>query len=206
MDAYDLTPDLDYLHLWTVGTPGLISGNTALVAQTAILPRVVNRADLAGDLESEGRRTVTGTRGRKLLSYHQCVECFRNGDVPKVWSAYHRYIFKEGGKGCIVQNIDAAAAGTKLASMRDVVTPMCFENHAFQVLAKAMADLPKYATNSLRRFPSLHDYYEKENGGEMLRTMTTVADELINEVLKNFTNKTPMYESNTSFHEDNELE
>ena len=83
---------------------------------------------------------------------------------------------------------------------------MCFENHAFQVLAKAMADLPKYATNSLRRFPSLHDYYKKENGGEMCRTMTTVADELINEVLKDFTNKTPMYESNTSSHEDNELE
>ena len=87
-----------------------------------------------------------------------------------------------------------------------VVTPMCFESHAFQVLAKAMADLPKYATNSLRRFPSLHDYYKKENGGEIFRTMTTVADELINEVLKNFTNKTPMCESNTSSHEDNELE
>ena len=83
---------------------------------------------------------------------------------------------------------------------------MCFENHAFQVLAKAMADLPKYATHSLRRFPSLHDYYKKENGGEMFRTMTTVADELITEVLKDVTNKTPMNESNTSGYEENELE
>ena len=65
-----------------------------------------------------------------------------------------------------MQNIDAASPGTKLASMRRVVTPMCFEKHAFQVLAKAMADLPKYATNSLRRFPSLHDHYKKEDGGE----------------------------------------
>ena len=94
LEAYDLTPNLDYLHLWTVGTPGVISGDTALVAQTAILPRMVGRADLAGDLEAEGRRTVTGTRARKLLSYHQCVACFRNGDVPKVWSPYNRHVFK----------------------------------------------------------------------------------------------------------------
>ena len=99
--AYDLG-DYDYLYLWIVGTPGVVSGETVLLSQTAILPRVLEKADLAGDLDSEGRRTVTSTRARKLLSFHQVDECFRTNTIPRTWAAYCAHVFSQDNKWCTV--------------------------------------------------------------------------------------------------------
>ena len=83
-----------------------------------------------GDLDSEGRKTVTGTRGRKLVSIHQAVECFKGGDVPKVWAQYYSHVFHNNASGCIVQNVCAAADNAQLVSMYKVVLPGFCERRA----------------------------------------------------------------------------
>ena len=134
MRAYKLNENLDYSHLWSVGTPGVLSGETALVAQTAILPRTLGTADLAGDLESEGMRTVTATRARLLLSFHQIEECFRQGNVPNVWQAYYRHVFENTFEDCIVENLNYNWGDRQLAPMNSILIPSCNEQHAFTVL------------------------------------------------------------------------
>ena len=205
MRAYKLNENLDYSHLWSVGTPGVLSGETALVAQTAILPRTLGTADLAGDLESEGRRTVTATRARLLLSFHQIEECFRQGKVPNVWQAYYRHVFENTFEDCIVENLNYNWGDRQLAPMNSILIPSYNEQHAFTVLKNEMSDFPTYARISLTKYPQIKEHYHKVDGGEMFGAMVAMAEGLIEEILEGSTVNKTAFDSDTSSSEKEDL-
>jgi hypothetical protein len=56
---YGLSEVRDYERLWLVLTPETVSGDTVLLCQRCILPRVLSQGDMRGNLKCEGRRNVT---------------------------------------------------------------------------------------------------------------------------------------------------
>ena len=95
LQEYGLNGEYDYLCLWSSGTPESVSGETALLAQVGLIPRVSHSADLRGNTQDEGRRTVSLSRGRLLTSFHSAVECFQCGEVPPAWRKHLKYTSAE---------------------------------------------------------------------------------------------------------------
>ena len=67
---YGISPETNFfVNSWGYVSPELISGDTALLRQTAITPGpVVDGAHLGGYERDNGRRVVTSTRGRRAIS------------------------------------------------------------------------------------------------------------------------------------------
>ena len=79
---YQLDDSCNYLSVWSTGTPESVSGETSLLAQVVVVPRVSHSADLRGNMQDGGRRTVACSRSRLLTSIHYAEECFKGGNVP----------------------------------------------------------------------------------------------------------------------------
>ena len=59
--------------VWSSGTPESVSGETSLLTQVVLDPRVSHSADLPGHMQDEGRRTVSCSRSRRLMPFHYAV-------------------------------------------------------------------------------------------------------------------------------------
>ena len=84
LNAYGLNAELDYEQVWSIGTPEGVSGETVLLCQVCIVPRIAGVADLLGNMDSQGRLAVCLTRARVETSIHACMECFEMEDIPKI--------------------------------------------------------------------------------------------------------------------------
>ena len=67
LNAYGLNPKFPYEQVWSIGTPEGVSGETVLLGQVCIVPRIAGVADLLGNMDSQGRLVVGLTRARALL-------------------------------------------------------------------------------------------------------------------------------------------
>jgi hypothetical protein len=62
-----------------------LSGDTVLFCQRGILPRVIEKGDVRGNLKCEGRRNVIYSRARLLSSTHIAAECLEAEDSGDAW-------------------------------------------------------------------------------------------------------------------------
>jgi hypothetical protein len=68
-------------------TPETVSGDTVLLCQRGILPRVMGQEDVRGNLKCEGRRNVMCSRARLFSSTHIAVECLEASDAGDAWKS-----------------------------------------------------------------------------------------------------------------------
>ena len=68
---YGISPETNLVDSWGYVSPELISGDTALLRQTASTPGPgVDGAHFGGNFLDAGRRVVVSTRGRRAISHH----------------------------------------------------------------------------------------------------------------------------------------
>ena len=139
--AYGLDESFDYLKVWSSGTPESVSGETALLAQVGLMPRVSHSADLRGNTQDEGRRTVSFSRGRLLTSVHSAVECFR-GEVPPAWRKH--LDFTRAASAATHHLVDLKTHSSRMASVSKVLQPSIHEAAAFKALHDRLTDLPRF--------------------------------------------------------------
>ena len=82
-----------------MGTPEALSGADVFLAQVVVIPRNTDQADVRGNLQDEGRRTVASTRGRKLLSYHMEENCFAAVGGNYCWHDHWTIVRNKNWKG-----------------------------------------------------------------------------------------------------------
>ena len=93
---YDIPEDVNVFSHWKFGTPDLISGDTALLSQTAVCPRKLNGANLLGHIKCTGRRLVGLTRARVQTTHYYTSECFEDY-LPLAWFKQHKYLMQHNG-------------------------------------------------------------------------------------------------------------
>ena len=96
---YGIPGNIDIWKLWKVGTPEALSGADVFLAQVVVIPRNTDQADVRGNLQDEGRRTVASTRGRKLLSYHMEENCFAAVGGNYCWHDHWKIVCNKNWKG-----------------------------------------------------------------------------------------------------------
>ena len=106
---YEIPKHVDVFKCWMTGTPDLVSGDTALLSQTAICPRKMDAANLWGNLRCHGRLVVGSTRGRCRISFYLAAECFDGDAPPPAWKRFINFldnVSEDSQKDVSIQKID----------------------------------------------------------------------------------------------------
>lgn len=180
--SYGLPENVDYLKVWSTGTPELVSGATVLLSQVAHFPRVPDCADLQGNLKDAGRRTVSASRCRIACSFHSCAECFENTNVPSSWKVHVQHVLRKPICASCIDSLVVDGADTPLASVGGESISGIDESAAFRTLQCTIGDLREFVHAIYTTNPDFAKRYRRHDLSTMLQQMLVVAEGYIAEV------------------------
>ena len=171
-----------FSNVWIAGTPEGISGETRLLSQTAIFPNDLD-GTLKGNLQCKGRRNVACSRGRILTSFHMIEECFEGNNVPKMWLHHKAFMNDyEYDPRVIVQKIDVATEGVKLAPIADRLYPgWDGEQAAWDILSAKMTAFRHIVQESIKN-NSVGPRYVRASHNQVLSKMLCVTESLADQL------------------------
>ena len=183
LEAYGLDPNVNYLKLWSTGTPESVSGETSILAQPMHFPRIKNQADMLGNPADGGRRTVAYTRNRLFISSHICAENLNMENLGETWKLHRDHL--QGKAHCKSERLEMHVSNNRsiMVSVKNFLPFELNEEHAFRVLLSAMQPLPDFVHQVIVENPQVLQAYMREGKNSLLPTMLAIADGFIDEIV-----------------------
>ena len=184
LNAYGLNAELDYEQVWSIGTPEGVSGETVLLCQVCIVPRIAGVADLLGNMDSQGRLAVCLTRARVQTSIHACMECFQMDEVPKIWKKFAGRFTAARFDNTVLTRIEAPwEGGVPLTRASGIAqNTETEETVAYGALWKELKNnIPCIVKGILIDNPQILRFHNESH--PLYDTLLTVAERIINEKL-----------------------
>ena len=182
-NLYNIPADVDVFRCWMPGTPDLVSGDTALLSQTAICPRKMDAANLWGNLRCHGRLVVGSTRGRVRISMYLAAECL-HGVAPPAWKRFISFLDKvsnDSQKDVSVQEIHVDN-GEILAPLRDLEQLTYAEMPVFKALQDVLSNPSGIVWQIRNKHYDLLSRFMRDGTSQIFSQVLSVTENIVRDI------------------------
>ena len=179
-ELYNIPNEVDVFSCWTTGTPDLVSGDTALLSQTAICPRIMDSADLCGNVRCDGRRVVGSTRGRYRITFYLAAECF-SGEIPPAWKNFVKFlenITEKPNEEAVIQTVDVSM-GEILAPISSYDDKQHTEQSVFDKLRTILSNPADSVSQISHEHYDLLSRFMHDGTSEVFSQMLSVTQDIV---------------------------